>query len=122
MAFWNRKSGGKKKRSTADMHRQIQDTVQALPFAIAQMEREGKRGKVFLLKYISGPIFRLLNRMLGRTRYRGVEGQKLKQSEQMKRHLEQRQKAMQYMQGEMAKAQRRAQKRGGTGPGGKKVR
>lgn len=116
MAFWNRKRGKKKSgRTMADMHRQMQDAVQALPFAITQLEREGKRTKAFLLKYVSGPIFRFLNRMLGRTRYKGVEGQKLKQSEQMKRHLEQRQKAMQYVQGEMMKAQKRQQKRGGGG-------
>jgi hypothetical protein len=101
----------KKKRSTAEMHRQVQDSVQALPYAIAQMEKEGKRGRAFVLRYISGPILKGLNRLMGKTRYKGPEGVKLKQSEQMKRHLEQRSRAMEYMQGELAKQQKRAQKR-----------
>jgi hypothetical protein len=104
----------KKKRSSEDMHRTVQEQVQALPYAIAHYENEGKRGKVFLLKYLSGPILKLVNRMMSRSRYKGPEGAKLKQSEQMKRHLEQRRKAMEYVQGEMAKAQKKAMKRGKT--------
>ena len=105
----------KKKQSLEERHRQLQDQVQALPFAIAQMEKEGKKGKAFLLKYVSGPVIRFMNKMMDRQRYKGPEGQKLKQSEKMKRHLEQRQKAMEYVQGEMRKAQKRQQKRGGGG-------
>lgn len=101
----------KKKRSSEDMHRTVQEQVQALPYAIAHYEKEGKRGKVFLLKYLSGPILKLVNRMMTRTRYKGPEGAKLKQSEQMKRHLEQRRKAMEYMQGQVAAQQKKAQKR-----------
>ena len=106
----------KKKLTMAERHRQIQDSVQALPYAIDQMEREGKRGKVFILKYISGPILRTLNKVMDKQRYKGPEGQKLKQSEKMARHLEQRRKAMEFMQGEMAKQQKRAQKRSGGKP------
>ena len=105
----------KKKRSAADMHRQIQDSVQALPYAVTQMEAQGKRGRAWILKYVSGPVLRLLNKMFSKSRYKGPEGAKLKQSEQMKRHLEQRQKAMEYVQGELRKAQKRQQKRGGQG-------
>ena len=105
----------KKKASFEERHRQMQDSVQALPYAIAQMEREGKRGRAFMLKYVTGPVIRFMKRMMDRQRYKGPEGQKLKQSEQMKRHLEQRQKAMEYVQGEMRKAQKRQQKRGGGG-------
>ena len=103
----------KKKRSSAEMHRTIQDYVQALPYAVAQMEREGKTFRAFFLKYVSGPILRLMKRLFDRQRYRGPEGTKLKQSEQMKRHLDQRTKAMEYMQGELRKAQQRQQKRKG---------
>jgi hypothetical protein len=105
----------KPKRSAADMHRQIQENVQALPFAVAHYEKEGKRGRAWILKYVSGPVMKLIDRMFSKTRYKGPEGAKLKTSEQMKRHLEQRAKAMEYMQGEMRKQQKRQQKRGGGG-------
>jgi hypothetical protein len=105
----------KKKRSAAEMHRTVQDNLQALPFAVAQMEKEGKKGRAFIVKYVTGPVLKVVNRLMNASRYKGTEGQKLKQSEQMKRHLEQRQKAMDYMQGEMRKQQRRQQKRGGGG-------
>lgn len=101
----------KKKRSPEEMHRNLQDQAQALPYAITLAEKEGKKGRAFMLKYISGPIVRFMNRMMTRQRYKGPEGGKLKQSEQMKRHLEQRRKAMQYYQGEMDKAQKKQQKR-----------
>jgi len=106
----------KKKRTSAEMHRTVQDNLQALPFAVQQMEKEGKKGRAFIVKYITGPVLKVVNRMMNATRYKGAEGAKLKQSEQMKRHLEQRQKAMEYMHGEMKKNQRRQQKRGGGKP------
>ena len=109
----------KKKRSAAEMHRTVQDQVQALPYAVAHLEKEGKKGQAFIVKYLTGPVLRFINKVMSRTRYKGTEGQKLKQSEQMKRHLQQRQKAMEYMQGEMKKAQKRQQKRGGSGGPGK---
>ena len=101
----------KKRKSAAEMHRQMQENVQALPYAVAHFEKEGKRGRAFILKYVSGPIMKLVERMFSKHRYKGPEGTKLKTSEQMKRHLEQRQKAMEYMQGELRKAQKR--QRGG---------
>jgi len=103
----------KQKRSPEEMHRNLQDQVQALPYAIAQAQNEGKKGRAFLLRYVSGPIVRFMNRMMNRQRYKGPEGGKLKQSEQMKRHLEQRQKAMEYYQGELKKNQQRQTKRQG---------
>ncbi|MBV9107812.1 MAG: hypothetical protein JO306_00220 [Gemmatimonadetes bacterium] len=109
----------KKKKSAAEMHRTVQDQVQALPFAVAHLEKEGKRTQAFIVKYLTGPVLRLVNKVMNRTRYKGTEGAKLKQSEQMKRHLEQRRKATEYMQGEMQKMQKRAQKRGGGGGPGK---
>ena len=109
----------KKKRSAAEMHRTVQDNLQALPFAVQQMEKEGKKGRAFIVKYITGPVLRVVNSLMNRSRYKGPEGAKLKQSEQMKRHLEQRQKAMEFMQGEMRKMQKRQQKRGGGGGPGK---
>jgi hypothetical protein len=106
----------KKKLTPEERHRQIQDQVQALPYAIAKFESEGKKGRVMMLKYVTGPVLRFMNRMLSKQRYGGPEGAKLKQSEQMKRHLEQRQKAMDYVQGELRKTQKRQQKRGGGKP------
>jgi hypothetical protein len=108
----------KKKRTAAEMHRTVQDQVQALPFAVDHLQREGKRTQAFIVKYLTGPVLRVINKLMNRTRYKGAEGARLKQSEQMKRHLEQRQKAAEYMQGELRKMQKRAQKRGGgAGPG-----
>jgi hypothetical protein len=107
----------KKKRSAAEMHRTVQDQVQALPFAVQHLEKEGKRTQAFIVRYLTGPVLRFINKLMNRTRYKGTEGAKLKQSEQMKRHLEQRQKAADYMQGELRKMQKRQQKRGGGGPG-----
>ena len=108
----------KKKRSAAEMHRTVQDQVQALPFAVSHLEKEGKKTQAFIVKYITGPVLRLINKLMNRTRYKGSEGAKLKQSEQMKRHLEHRQKAVEYMQGEIRKAQKRQTRRGGgSGPG-----
>jgi hypothetical protein len=103
----------KKKATPEQMHRNLQDNVQALPYAIAQMEKEGKRGKAFLLKYVTGPWMRLMKRILDRQRYKGDEGAKLKQTEQMKRHLEQRQKAVEYMQAQIRQQQQRQAKRQG---------
>ena len=103
----------KKKRTSAEMHRAIQDNVQALPFEVERRRQQGKTFQAFILKYISAPILRLMNRLLNRQRYGGKEGAKLKQSEQMKRHLDHRAKAMEYMQGELRKAQAKQQKRKG---------
>jgi hypothetical protein len=105
----------KKKRTPAEMHRTVQDQVAALPFAVSHYEKEGKRGRAFILKYLTGPVLKLVNKMMSSQRYKGPQGQKLKQSEQMKRVLDQRQKAMDYMQGELLKQQKRQQKRGGGG-------
>jgi hypothetical protein len=103
----------KQKRSPEEMHRNLQDQVQGLPYAIALAEKEGKKGRLFMLKYVSGPIVRFMNRMMNRQRYKGPEGSKLKQSEQMKRHLDQRQKAMEYYQNELKRTQQRQSKRAG---------
>ena len=103
----------KKKVSPEQMHRNLQDQVQALPYALDHLEKEGKKGKAFLLRYVQGPWMRLMKRVLDRQRYKGDEGAKLKQSEQMKRHLEQRQKAMEFMQVQMRQAQQKQAKRQG---------
>lgn len=100
----------KKKRSAAEMHRQIQDSLQALPYHMAELERKGEKRKLFLVKYVGAPVMRLVNRVLNRQRYKGPEGAKLKQAEQMKRHLEQRKQAYRYVQGEMTKAQKQARR------------
>lgn len=108
-----KKKKKKQKRSAATMHRQVQDSVQALPYAIAQQKEEGKRVRAFILRFFSGPMLRLVNRMMNASRYRGEEGKKLKQSEQMRRHLEHKRAAVQHFQGQMQAAQKTAQKRGG---------
>jgi hypothetical protein len=104
----------KKRRTAAEMHRAVQDNVQALPYAVTHLQKEGKRTQAFIVRWITGPVLRLINRLMNRTRYKGPEGQKLKQSEHMKRHLEMRQKAVDHMQGEIRRMQK---KRGGAGPG-----
>lgn len=103
----------KKKLSPAERHRQLQDQVQALPYAIADLEAKGQKWKAFSVRYLAGPVLRLMKRLMDRQRYTGKEGAKLKQSEKMKRHLEQRAKAMEYVQSEMRKAQKPG--RGGKG-------
>jgi hypothetical protein len=101
----------KKKVSAEERHRVLQDQVAALPYAIEQMKAEGKGIRAFFLRYLTGPLLRFMLGMMNRSRYKGPQGTKLKQSEQMKRHLEQRRKAMQYYQGEMDKVQKKQQKR-----------
>ena len=88
----------KKKRDPAQMHRQVQDSLQALPYAIQQQQKEGKRFKVAMLRFVTGPILRVMNRLLDRGRYKGPEGQKTKQAELARRHLEQRQQALKHAQ------------------------
>jgi len=100
----------KKKRDPAKMHRQIQDSLQALPFAIADHQQKGRKGKAFMLRYVGAPLLKLMNKFLSRSRYKGMEGAKLKQSELAKRHLEQRQQAMKHVQGEITRAQKQARR------------
>lgn len=108
-----KKKKKKKSRMSAEkMHRQLQDQVQALPYFIDQQKKEGKWFRAFILRYVSGPIWRTVNRLLAARRYRGEAGQKLKQTEQMRRHLDHRKAALKHMQDQMQavqKKQRRVQ-------------
>jgi hypothetical protein len=88
----------KKKRSSEQMLRQVQDSLQALPYAVQDHRENGRWFKAFLLRYVSSPMLRVMSRALGSRRYRGVEGQKLKQTDQMKRHLQQKQAARKHIQ------------------------
>jgi hypothetical protein len=97
----------KKKRSAEKLHRQVQDSLMALPYVIEDHRKKGKSVKAFMLRYFSGPMLKLMNRALSAKRYRGEEGEKRKQTDQMKRHLEHRQAAMKHVQGIMQKQQRR---------------
>ncbi|HUE97398.1 MAG TPA: hypothetical protein VMN39_12115 [Longimicrobiaceae bacterium] len=97
----------KKKRSSGELHRQIQDSVQALPYVIEQQRKEGKRFRAWVLRYLSGPMLRLMNRVMNASRYRGKEGQKRKQTEQMRRHLQHKQAAMKHVQGQMQELQKK---------------
>lgn len=88
----------KKKRDPEQMLRQVQDSLQALPYAIEDHRQHGRWGKAFMLRYVSGPMLKLMNRALGSRRYKGPEGQKLKQTDQMRRHLQQKQAARKQVQ------------------------
>jgi hypothetical protein len=88
----------KKKRSTAEMLKQVQDSLQVMPYYIEQQRAEGKWFKAFMLRYISSPMLRLMNRALGSRRYKGTEGAKLKQTDYMRRHLQQKNQARQQIQ------------------------
>lgn len=101
----------KKKRDPAQMHRQVQDSLQALPYAIEQHRKEGRWAKAFVLRYLSGPMLKLMNRMLGAQRYRGPEGTKLRQTEKMRRHLEQKQAAIRHVQTTLQPGQKKNKKK-----------
>lgn len=101
----------KPKKTPEEKHRELQDQVQALPYVIADFEAKGQKRKAFMVKYVAGPIIRMMKRLMDRQRYSGSEGQKLKQKEQMKRHLEVRRKQVEFMQNEMARQQKKAAKR-----------
>jgi hypothetical protein len=96
----------KKKASLEERHKQIQTSVQFLPQYIEQQQKEGKRVRAFMLKYVTGPMLRLMNRAMSAKRYRGEDGKKLQQTEKMRRHLEQRQMAMKHVEGYVQKTQR----------------
>jgi len=97
----------KKKQSSADLHRQVKDSLQALPYVVDQQKKQGHTVKAFMLRYVSGPMLRLINKTLNAKRYRGVEGEKLRQTDQMKRHLEQRKMAMKQFQTHIQQEQKR---------------
>lgn len=101
----------KLKKPLDQQHRELQDQVEAIPFVIEDYKGKGKWFRAFVVRYLAGPMVRWQKRMLDKQRYTGTSGQKLKQAEQMKRHLEQRRKAMEFMQGEMQRQQKKAQKR-----------
>jgi hypothetical protein len=101
----------KKKRSSAELHRQVQDSLQALPYVVEDQRKKGHRAKALLIQYVSAPLLRLMNRALNARRYRGKEGEKARQTDQMRRHLEQRQAAMKHIQGQLQQQQQQ-QRRG----------
>lgn len=97
----------KKKQSSAELHRQVKDSLQALPYVVDQQKKQGHAVKAFMLRYVSGPVLRLINKTLNAKRYRGAEGEKLRQTDQMKRHLEQRKMAMKQFQTHIQQEQKR---------------
>lgn len=98
----------KKKRSPEEMHRQVQDALQyGVPYQVQQYRKEGRRFKAFLLQYVSAPMLRVMNRVMNFSRYRGKTGGARKQSEQMRRRVEQKQAAMRHLQANLPKSQRR---------------
>ena len=101
----------KLKKPLDQQHRELQDQVEAIPYVIQDYKAKGKWFRAFVVRYLAGPMVRFQKRLLDKQRYTGASGQKLKQAEQMKRHLEQRRKAMEFMQNEMVRQQKKAQKR-----------
>lgn len=97
----------KKKRSMQQVHRQVQDAVQALPYAVEEHRKQGRTFKAAVLRYVSAPMLRGMNKLLNAGRYRGTEGEKTRQSEQMRRHLDQKRQAMQHVQSQMKEMQKR---------------
>lgn len=97
----------KKKRSSAELHRNVKDSLLALPVVIDQQKKEGKPVRAFMLRYVTGPVLRVMNKALDASRYRGKEGEKTKQTEQMRRHLEHRKAAMKHVQGQLQQQQRK---------------
>ncbi len=97
----------KKKRDPEKLYRQVQDSLQALPYVIEDHRKKGKPVRAFMLRFFSGPMLRLMNRALSAKRYRGEEGEKRKQTDKMRRHLEQKRAAIKHVQGTMQKQQRR---------------
>lgn len=101
----------KKKKSPEKLHRQVQDSLQALPYVIEDHRKKGKPFKAFVLRYVSAPVLRLMNRALNAKRYRGEEGEKRKQTDKMRRHLEQKQAAMRHVQGLLQQQQKQKRKK-----------
>jgi hypothetical protein len=97
----------KKKQSSAELHRQVKDSLQALPFVVDQQQKQGHPVKAFMLRFVSGPILRVMNKALDAKRYRGKEGEKLRQTDQMKRHLDQRTAAIKKFQSHIQQEQKR---------------
>jgi hypothetical protein len=102
----------KKKRSAQEMHRQVQDSLLVLPKYIEQQQKEGKSVRAFMLRYVTGPMLRLMNRALSARRYRGQEGEKLKQTEKMRRHLQHRDAAIKHVQSSMQQTAKRRNRQG----------
>ena len=106
------KSKAKKPKLTEEQqHRQLREQVEALPYVVTDHRTNGRWFKAFLVERLVGPMIRFQKRTLDKKRYAGADGQKLKQSEAMKRRLEMQRKQMEFMQGEMARQQKKAQKR-----------
>lgn len=108
------KARKKLKKPLDQQHRDLQDQVEAIPYVIDDHRRNGRWFKAFVVRWLAAPMLRFQKRTLDKQRYGGTQGQKLKQAEQMKRHLEQRRKAMEYMQVQMTAQQKKAQKRNKT--------
>ena len=98
---------GKKKRSSAELHRQVKDSLQALPYVIEQQKKEGHGVRAFVIRYLSGPVLKVMNKALDAKRYRGKEGEKMKQTDQMRRHLDQKGAALKHVQSQLQSQQRR---------------
>lgn len=97
----------KKKKSSAELHRQVKDSLQALPIVVEQQRKQGHPVKAFMLRWVSGPILKVMNKALDRKRYRGQEGEKLRQTDHMKRHLDQRKAALKQFQTHIQAEQKR---------------
>lgn len=97
----------KKKRTSAALHRQVQDSLQALPYVIDQQKQQGHPVRAFMVRFLSGPVLKVMNLALNAKRYRGTEGEKVRQTEQMRRHLDQKGAALKHVQSQLQAQQRR---------------
>lgn len=97
----------KKKRTSADLHRQVQDSLQALPYVIDQQKKEGHPVRAFVIRFLSGPVLRVMNKALNAKRYRGKDGEKMRQTDRMRRHLDQKSAALKHVQSQIQAQQRR---------------
>jgi hypothetical protein len=85
----------------------VKDSLQALPFVIEQQKKEGHGVRAFVIRYLSGPVLKVMNKALDAKRYRGKEGEKRKQTDQMRRHLDQKGAALKHVQSQLQAQQRR---------------
>lgn len=102
-----KKKKAKKKRTSSDLHRQVQDSLQALPYVIDQQKQQGHPVRAFMIRYLSGPVLKVMNKALNAKRYRGKEGEKMRQTDRMRRHLDQKGAALKHVQEQIQTQQRR---------------
>ena len=85
----------------------IEDSLQALSYVIDQQKQQGHPVRAFVIRYLSGPVLKVMNKALNAKRYRGKEGEKMRQTDRMRRHLDQKGAALKHVQEQIQTQQRR---------------